>query len=66
MTKRIDYEEEIDDEGKIWYKRTHLYEQREDSRKLKPGDIIQYKGYLPGYEGEMHGMYIQNHNLCIL
>lgn len=60
MTKRIDYEEEIDDEGKIWYKRTHLYEQREDSRKLKPGDIIQYKGYLPGYEGEMHGIMLIN------
>lgn len=61
MAKREDYKEEVDDDGKIWYHQTHLYQQRDDSRKIKPGDIIQYKAYLPGYEGESHGiMLIKN------
>lgn len=41
---RIDFDEEIDETGRIWYKRTHLYQQREESRKLKSGDIIKYTG----------------------
>jgi len=57
---REDYREEVDDEGKIWYHETHGSHQRDSSRKLKPGDIIQYKGYLPGYEGEMHGIMLIN------
>lgn len=40
---RVDFNEEIDENGRIWYKRTHLYQQQEESRKLKPGDIIKYK-----------------------
>lgn len=39
---RIDFNEETDETGRIWYKRTHRYPQREESRKLKPGDIIKY------------------------
>lgn len=41
---RIDFNEETDENGRIWYKHTHLYQQRAESRKLKPGDIIKYKG----------------------
>ena len=41
---RIDFDEEIDENGRVWYKRVHLYQQREESRKLKPGDIIRYTG----------------------
>lgn len=36
-------EEEADETGRVWYKKTHLYKQREESRKLKPGDIIKYE-----------------------
>ena len=39
---RIDFNEETDETGRVWYKRTHWYQQREESRKLKPGDIIKY------------------------
>lgn len=39
---RIDFNEEIDETGRVWYKKTHWYPQREESRKLKPGDIIKY------------------------
>ena len=38
----IDFNEEIDETGRVWYKKTHWYPQREESRKLKPGDIIKY------------------------
>lgn len=55
---RVDYTEEIDDSGKTWYIRTHFCQQREDSRKIKVGDVIQYKAYLPGYEGEENGIMI--------
>ena len=44
---RIDFNEEIDENGRIWYKRTHLYRQREESRKLKSGDIIKYEATGP-------------------
>lgn len=39
---RIDFNEETDETGRVWYKRTHWYPQREESRKLKSGDIIKY------------------------
>ena len=39
---RIDFNEEKDETGRVWYKRIHWYQQREESRKLKPGDIIKY------------------------
>ena len=39
---RIDFNEEIDENGRIWYRQTHWHQQREESRKLKPGDIIKY------------------------
>ena len=39
---RIDFNEETDENRRIWYKKTHWHSQREDSRKLKPGDIIKY------------------------
>ena len=39
---RIDFIEEIDENGRVWYKHTHLHKQREESRKLKHGDIIKY------------------------
>lgn len=38
----VDFKEETDKTGRVWYKRTHSYKQREESRKLKPGDIIKY------------------------
>lgn len=44
---RIDFNEETDENGRIWYKRTHLYQQREESRKLKLGDIIKYEATCP-------------------
>lgn len=53
---REDYREEVDDEGKIWYHEAHGFHQRDSSRKLKPGDIIQYEAYMPGYEGESYGL----------
>ena len=40
--ERIDFNEETDETGRVWYKRTHWYPQREESRKLKSGDIIKY------------------------
>lgn len=40
--QRIDFNEETDENGRVWYKQTHWYSQREESRKLKPGDIIKY------------------------
>ena len=49
---RIDFNEEIDETGRVWYKRTHWYQQREESRKLKPGDIIKYSSN--------QGEYIEN------
>lgn len=39
---RMDFIEETDENGRVWYKQTHWYSQREESRKLKPGDIIKY------------------------
>ena len=39
---RMDFNEETDENGRIWYKQIHWYSQREESRKLKPGDIIKY------------------------
>lgn len=39
---RIDFNEETDETGRVWYKRAHWYPQREESRKLKSGDIIKY------------------------
>lgn len=57
---RKDYEEKIDDEGKVWYHRLHLYHQKDSSRKLKQGDIIQYKASMPGYEGESFGIMLVN------
>lgn len=47
--EREDYREEIDNEGKTWYMQTHCSHQRPESRKLKQGDIIQYK--CSGYDG---------------
>ena len=44
---RIDFNEVVDENGRIWYKHTHLYQQREESRKLKPGDIIKYEATCP-------------------
>lgn len=41
--EREDYKEETDEFGKLWYIRSHYYHQRPESRKLKQGDIIQYK-----------------------
>ena len=40
----IDFIEETDENGRIWYKCTHWHIQQEESRKLKPGDIIKYTG----------------------
>ena len=42
---RIDFNEITDENGRIWFEETHLYAQREESRKLKPGDIIKYTAY---------------------
>ena len=39
----IDFNEETDENGCIWYRQTHWRQQREESRKLKPGDIIKYE-----------------------
>ena len=39
----IDFNEETDENGRIWYRQTHWRQQREESRKLKPGDIIKYE-----------------------
>lgn len=44
---RIDFKEETDETGSVWYKKTHLHKQREESRKLKPGDIIKYETTCP-------------------
>lgn len=44
---RIDFNEETDENGRMWYKRTHWYSQQEESRKLKPGDIIKYETTCP-------------------
>ena len=44
---RIDFNEITDENGRVWYERTHLYQQREESRKLKPGDIIKYEATCP-------------------
>ena len=57
-TTREDYKEDVDEEGRVWYHEVHNFHQRDDSRKLKPGDIIQYEAYMPGYEGESHGVMI--------
>jgi hypothetical protein len=40
---RIDFNEETDENGRMWYKCTHWYSQQEESRKLKSGDIIKYE-----------------------
>lgn len=42
LNSRIDFIEETDENGRVWYKQAHWYQQREESRKLKPGDIIKY------------------------
>ena len=42
---RIDFNEITDENGRVWFEKTHLYAQREESRKLKPGDIIKYTAY---------------------
>ena len=44
---RMDYNEETDENGRIWYKQAHWYSQQEESRKLKPGDIIKYETTCP-------------------
>lgn len=44
---RIDFKEETDETGRIWYKCTHWHIQQEESRKLKPGDIIKYETTCP-------------------
>lgn len=44
---RIDFIEETDENGRIWYKCTHWHIQQEESRKLKPGDIIKYETTCP-------------------
>lgn len=41
--EREDYKEETDENGRLWYRRTHLFYQREESRKLKKGDAILFK-----------------------
>lgn len=43
----IDFIEDIDENGRVWYKQTHLHKQREEYRKLKPGDIIKYTTTCP-------------------
>ena len=48
---REDYKEEIDKNGRMWYVMAHNSTQRDESRKLKQGDIIVYKGYK--YSGTM-------------
>ena len=42
ITKPVqpDYEEVQDNNGRIWYKRTHFNAQRKDSRLLKKYDVI--------------------------
>ena len=40
---RADYEEIMDDDGRIWYTGTHRSHQRPESRKLSPGDIIKFR-----------------------
>ena len=47
VKSHIDFNEEIDEAGRVWYKRVHLHQQREESRKLKPGDIIKYEATCP-------------------
>ena len=42
---RIDFNEETDENGRVWFERMHFYTQRDESRKLKPGDIIKYTAY---------------------
>lgn len=43
----IDFQEETDEKGCIWYRCTHSHKQLEESRKLKPGDIIKYETTCP-------------------
>ena len=45
---REDYKEEVDENGIKWYVQTHLSTQRPESRKLRTGDAIIFKGSLPG------------------
>ena len=41
-----DYEEVQDNNGRVWYKRTHFNEQRKESRQIKKYDIIIAKSNL--------------------
>lgn len=41
-----DYEEVQDNNGRVWYKRTHFKAQRKESRQIKKYDIIVTKGDL--------------------
>lgn len=47
VKSRIDFIEEIDENSRVWYKHTHMHKQQEESRKLKPGDIIKYESTFP-------------------
>ena len=38
-----DFKKVADENGRIWYNRTHLSEQREESRLIHPGELIVYK-----------------------
>lgn len=40
---RIDFKEESDSDGRIWVVETHNFHQREESRRLKRGDIIKFE-----------------------
>lgn len=40
---RDDYTEEVDADGRTWYKSAHLSTQRKESRKLSAGDIIKFR-----------------------
>ena len=57
---REDYKEEVDENGRKWYVKTHLSTQRSESRKLRNGDAIIFKGSLPGGEGIGEGFMIIN------
>ena len=44
---RIDYEEETDDSGRLWIKRSHFSTQHPESRHLKKYDAIKYVASTP-------------------
>jgi hypothetical protein len=50
---REDYKEEVDENGRTWYIETHWSHQRQESRKLSPGDIIKFKNSRGNGDGIM-------------